>query len=72
MFLILSFFSDEPVDVLRGTWFYQSNQEPIDDGIAQQIETEHMKRFRGQKIAPEPSPQDPKQTKNAKPPKEGE
>ncbi|XP_072032458.1 phospholipase DDHD1-like isoform X2 [Amphiura filiformis] len=63
------YWKDDAVDVLRGTWFYHSNQEPIDDNIAQQIETEHVKRFGGQTIVAELSP-DPKQTKNAKPQKE--
>ena len=70
MFIIL--FSGDCVDVLRGTWFYHNNQEPIDDCIAHDIETEHVKRFSGKRIEPEPpTPTDPKQAKNAKPKKEG-
>ena len=67
------FHLDDNEDVLRGTWFYQSNGEPIDDTVALQIETEHVKRFGGQKITPDPlPPPDVKQTKSAKPPKEGD
>ncbi|XP_038074819.1 phospholipase DDHD1-like [Patiria miniata] len=50
------YWSDEKVDVMRGTWFYYANSEPLEEGIATQIETEHFAEFGGQKITEETQP----------------
>ncbi|XP_022095658.1 phospholipase DDHD1-like [Acanthaster planci] len=50
------FWSDEKVDVMRGTWFYYGNSEPLEESIASQIETEHFAEFGGQKIVEEAQP----------------
>ena len=45
--------ADERVDVMRGTWFFCANSEPVEEGIATQIETEHFGEFGGQEITEE-------------------
>ncbi|XP_071789031.1 phospholipase DDHD1-like [Asterias amurensis] len=50
------YWSDETVDVMRGTWFYQCNLEPLDESIATQIETEHFAEFGGQKTTVDAPP----------------
>ena len=48
--------TDESVDVMRGTWFYYGNSEPLDENIAIQIETEHFAEFGGQTISADTPP----------------
>ena len=48
--------TDETVDAMRGTWFYQCNSEPLDESIATQIETEHFAEFGGQKTTVDAPP----------------
>lgn len=35
------------VSVLRGTWFFEVNWQPLDDKIATRLEREHLARFKG-------------------------
>ncbi|XP_041353562.1 phospholipase DDHD1-like [Gigantopelta aegis] len=36
--------------IMRGVWFYDGSWQPVEDGYASQIETEHMATFFGQKL----------------------
>nr|CAB3236623.1 phospholipase DDHD1-like [Phallusia mammillata] len=38
------------VSVLRGTWFFEVNWQPLDEAIATRIEREHLARFMGYNI----------------------
>ncbi|XP_030855314.1 phospholipase DDHD1 [Strongylocentrotus purpuratus] len=39
------YWSDDTVKVMRGTWFYSSGAEPIEEGMANDIEKEHLDLF---------------------------
>lgn len=41
---------------MRGTWFLEGNWQPLKEGHADQIETEHIAKFEKQKIPTEESP----------------
>lgn len=36
--------------VMRGTWFVDGTWQPLDEGYANQIETEHLAKFESHKI----------------------
>ncbi|XP_063958052.1 phospholipase DDHD1-like [Lytechinus pictus] len=58
------YWSDDTVDVMRGTWFYSSGTEPIEEGMANDIEKEHLDLF-SRDDPPEPPPQPTKGTQKA-------
>lgn len=37
---------EENVNILRGTWFYESNFMPLDEEIAEKVEAEHIERWK--------------------------
>ncbi|CAK9302753.1 unnamed protein product [Gordionus sp. m RMFG-2023] len=39
----------DPVDVMRGTWFFDVGWQPLDEEYATQIEVEHLSKFAGWK-----------------------
>ena len=43
-------FLGQTASVMRGTWFVDGTWQPLDEGYANQIETEHLAKFENQKI----------------------
>ncbi|XP_071505435.1 phospholipase DDHD1-like [Diadema antillarum] len=39
------YWSEDTVDVMRGTWFYASSSEPVEECMAMDIEKEHLELF---------------------------
>ncbi|XP_064599828.1 phospholipase DDHD1-like isoform X2 [Liolophura sinensis] len=44
------YWTGDVTEVMRGMWFYDGTWQPIDEGHAVQIETEHLSHFVGKKI----------------------
>jgi hypothetical protein len=42
------------IDIMRGTWFFDGSWQPIEEGYASQIETEHLANFENERIPDEP------------------
>ncbi|XP_064621214.1 phospholipase DDHD1-like isoform X2 [Lineus longissimus] len=42
------------IDIMRGTWFLDSSWQPVEEGYASQIETEHLANFENETIPDEP------------------
>ncbi|XP_013412513.1 phospholipase DDHD1 [Lingula anatina] len=45
------YWTGEPAEILRGTWFHESSWQPLEEGYADQIETEHLAKFKSQSLA---------------------
>ena len=41
--------SSKPVGecIIRGSWFFEFNWQPVDEAIAERIEKEHLERWKG-------------------------
>lgn len=42
--------SEEAIEIMRGTWFTDIDWLPLDAEMADKIEQQHLKMFRGQKV----------------------
>ncbi|KAK6183516.1 hypothetical protein SNE40_010986 [Patella caerulea] len=49
------YWSGDISNIMRGTWFYDGTWQPLQEGYATQLETEHLAKFMGQKIVDVPS-----------------
>ena len=47
---VLILVTGQTATVMRGTWFVDGTWQPLDEGYANQIETEHLAKFESQKI----------------------
>ncbi|KAL3874040.1 hypothetical protein ACJMK2_037104 [Sinanodonta woodiana] len=56
------YWTEDEAVIMRGTWFYEGTWQPVEDGYATQIETEHLGRFLGCRLDEQPL-----QTKGPKP-----
>lgn len=48
------YWEDEPIEIMRGTWFTDTDWLPLDQEMADEIEQQHLKMFHGQKIPESP------------------
>ncbi|XP_078592111.1 phospholipase DDHD1-like isoform X2 [Branchiostoma floridae x Branchiostoma japonicum] len=50
------YWSGKPIKVLRGQWFHDGTWQPVEEDIAAQLETEHLGKWRGQRVPLHSSP----------------
>lgn len=55
LYIYSKLFVDYTCDVQRGTWFSDHSGSPIAEKFADQIEKEHLVKFKGQQIDENPS-----------------
>ena len=48
--MLFQYFAGQTSSLLRGTWFMENNWQPVPEGYADQIETEHLAKFENAKI----------------------
>ena len=41
---------DDCCDIMRGIWFFDSSWMPLEATVAEEIEKEHLVKFKGKKI----------------------
>ena len=49
-FTLLFAADNTSISIMRGTWFFESTWQPVDESYASEIEDEHLREFHGQKI----------------------
>lgn len=47
--IFIFYFVGEETVITRGTWFYESNWQPVDVELSEPIETIHLTQFLGKK-----------------------
>lgn len=48
------YWKDEAIKIIRGSWFYTENMQPLPMDLAEAIEKQHLIGFRGQIIPESP------------------